>query len=92
MDDEKEIWDVLHRHLDSIFTGDSSTYAETTSDDSRCTSGGHASRQTARFHRFMIDNRWSGAGDNGVILVGETLQRYAATMQPALPSSATPLC
>ena len=33
MDDEQEIWDVLHRHLDSIFAGDSKTYVETTADD-----------------------------------------------------------
>jgi len=65
MDDEKEIWDVLRRHLDSIFTGDSSTYAETTSDDlSLYEWWVTPHRQDGLdFHRFMIDNRWSGAGD-----------------------------
>lgn len=30
---EQEIWDTLHRHLNSIFSGDVKTYEETTSED-----------------------------------------------------------
>ena len=65
MDNEQEIWDALHRHLDSIFAGDSNTYAETTSDDlSLYEWWVTPHRQDGLdFHRFMIDNRWSGAGD-----------------------------
>jgi hypothetical protein len=30
---EQEIWDTLHRHLASIYSGDVKTYEETTGDD-----------------------------------------------------------
>ena len=65
MNDEQEIWDALHRHLDSIFAGDSKTYVETTADDlSLYEWWVTPHRQDGLdFHRFMIDNRWSGAGD-----------------------------
>ena len=33
MEQEKEIWDVLHRHLKSIFDGDAEAYADTTAAD-----------------------------------------------------------
>lgn len=65
MNDEQEIWDVLHRHLDSIFTGDSKTYYETTAEDlSLYEWWVTPHRQDGLdFHKFMIDNRWSGAAD-----------------------------
>ncbi len=79
MDDEKEIWDVLRRHLDSIFTGDSSTYAETTSDDLSLYEWWVTPHRQddLDFHRFMIDNRWSGAGDKWRYdLLEKRCQRY----------------
>ncbi len=33
MNDEQEIWDALHRNLNSIFGRDSKTCAETTAED-----------------------------------------------------------
>ncbi len=81
MDNEQEIWDVLHRHLDSIFAGDSTTYAETTSDDlSLYEWWVTPHRQDGLdFHRFMIDNRWSGAGDKWRYdLLEKRCQRYGS--------------
>ena len=81
MDNEQEIWDALHRHLDSIFAGDSKTYAETTSDDlSLYEWWVTPHRQDGLdFHRFMIDNRWSGAGDKWRYdLLEKRCQRYGS--------------
>lgn len=82
MDDEQEIWDVLHRHLDSIFAGDSRTYAETTAQDlSLYEWWVTPHRQDGLdFHMFMIDNRWSGAGDKWRYdLLEKRCQRYGET-------------
>ncbi len=82
MDDEQEIWDVLHRHLDSIFAGDSKTYAETTAQDlSLYEWWVTPHRQDGLdFHKFMIDNRWSGAGDKWRYdLLEKRCQRYGET-------------
>jgi ketosteroid isomerase-like protein len=82
MDDEQEIWDVLHRHLDSIFAGDSHTYAETTAEDlSLYEWWVTPHRQDGLdLHRFMIDNRWSGAGDKWRYdLLEKRCQRYGDT-------------
>jgi ketosteroid isomerase-like protein len=82
MDDEQEIWDVLHRHLDSIFAGDSKTYAETTAQDlSLYEWWVTPHRQDGLdFHKFMIDNRWSGAGDQWRYdLLEKRCQRYGDT-------------
>ena len=81
MDNEQEIWDALHRHLDSIFAGVSKTYAETTSDDlSLYEWWVTPHRQDGLdFHRFMIDNRWSGAGDKWRYdLLEKRCQRYGS--------------
>ena len=81
MDNEQEIWDALHRHLDSIFAGDSKTYAETTSDDlSLYEWWVTPHRQDGLdFHRFRIDNRWSGAGDKWRYdLLEKRCQRYGS--------------
>ena len=82
MDDEQEIWDVLHRHLDSVFSGDSKTYAETTAQDlSLYEWWVTPHRQDGLdFHMFMIDNRWSGAGDQWRYdLLEKRCQRYGDT-------------
>ena len=82
MDDEQEIWDTLHRHLDSIFAGDSKTYAETTAQDlSLYEWWVTPHRQDGLdFHKFMIDNRWSGAGDKWRYdLLEKRCQRYGDT-------------
>jgi ketosteroid isomerase-like protein len=82
MNDEQEIWDALHRHLDSIFAGDSKTYAETTAEDlSLYEWWVTPHRQDGLdFHKFMIDNRWSGAGDKWRYdLLEKRCQRYGDT-------------
>jgi ketosteroid isomerase-like protein len=82
MNDEQEIWDALHRHLDSIFAGDSKTYAETTADDlSLYEWWVTPHRQDGLdFHKFMIDNRWSGAADKWRYdLLEKRCQRYGDT-------------
>ena len=82
MDGEQEIWGVLQRHLDSIFTGDSKTYAETTAKDlSLYEWWVTPHRQDGLdFHKFMIDNRWSGAGDKWRYdLLEKRCQRYGDT-------------
>ncbi len=82
MDGEQEIWDVLHRHLDSIFAADSKTYAETTAQDlSLYEWWVTPHRQDGLdFHQFMIDNRWSGAGDKWRYdLLEKRCQRYGDT-------------
>jgi ketosteroid isomerase-like protein len=82
MDGEQEIWGVLQRHLDSIFAGDSKTYAETTAKDlSLYEWWVTPHRQDGLdFHKFMIDNRWSGAGDKWRYdLLEKRCQRYGDT-------------
>ncbi len=65
MSEEQAVWDTLERHLKSVFAGDSKTYRETTSPDlSLYEWWVTPHRQDGLdFHEFMIDNRWSGAGD-----------------------------
>ena len=82
MNDEQEIWDALKRHLDSIFAGDSKTYAETTAKDlSLYEWWVTPHRQDGLdFHKFMIDNRWSGVGDKWRYdLLEKRCQRYGDT-------------
>lgn len=82
MDDEQEIWDALHRHLDSIFVGDSKTYAQTTADDlSLYEWWVTPHRQDGLdFHQFMIDNHGSGAGEKWRYdLLEKRCQRYGDT-------------
>lgn len=63
---ENEIWDVVHRHLKSIFTGDNTTYRETTAEDlSLYEWFVTPHRQDGLpFHQFMIENSWAGTGDD----------------------------
>ena len=82
MHDEQDIWDALKRHLDSIFAGDSKTYAETTAQElSLYEWWVTPHRQDGLdFHLFMIDNRWSGAGDKWRYdLIEKRCQRYGDT-------------
>ncbi len=61
---EKEIWDFLHRHLQSIFTRDVAAYRATTSQDlSLYEWFVSPHRQDGLdFHVFMIDHAWAGTG------------------------------
>lgn len=63
MDDEREIWEFVERHLTAIFNGDWETYAATTSEDLSLYEWWvlpHRQDGLA-FHRFMIENRWMGS-------------------------------
>ncbi len=82
MDDEQEVWEALHRHLNSIFAGDSRTYLETTAADlSLYEWWVTPHRQDGLdFHQFMIDNRWSGTGNRWRYdLLEKRCQRYGDT-------------
>ena len=82
MNDEQEIWDALQRHLDSIFAGDSKTYLETTAQDLSLYEWWITPHRQdgLDFHQFMIDNRWSGAGDRWRYdLLEKRCQRYGDT-------------
>ena len=61
-DPSQEIWDFLHRHLNSIFTRDVDTYAATTAADlSLYEWFVTPHRQDGLdFHFFMIDHSWAG--------------------------------
>ena len=78
---EQEIWDTLRRHLDSVFNGDSQTYAETASDDLSLFEWWLAPHRQdgLDFHRFMIEHRWAGAGDYRFDLLEPRLQLYGDT-------------
>jgi hypothetical protein len=63
-DVEKEIWDVLHRHLRSIFTQDVKGYKATSSADLSLYEWyvtPHRQDGLA-FHLFMIEHNWAGEG------------------------------
>ncbi len=81
-DDDREIWDVLHRHLASIFNGDSQTYGETTSAElSLYEWFVSPHRQDGLdFHFFMIEHGWAGEKDAyRYDLLEPRLQRYGDT-------------
>lgn len=60
--EEKEIWETVHRHLESIFTKDVDTYVATTAGDlSLYEWFVTPHRQDGLpFHLFMIENSWTG--------------------------------
>lgn len=62
---EQEMWDFLHRHIQSIFSQDVATYKATTAEDlSLYEWFVTPHRQDGLdFHLFMIDHSW--AGTNG---------------------------
>ena len=65
-DIEQEIWEFLHRHLQSLFTRDAATYRATTSEElSLYEWFVTPHRQDGLdFHFFMIEHGWSGTSDN----------------------------
>ncbi len=76
---EQEIWDFLHRHLNSIFTRDVETYKATTGADlSLYEWFVTPHRQDGLdFHLFMIDHSWAGTGaDFRYDLLEPRLQLY----------------
>ena len=83
MDDrEQEIWAFLHRHLQSIFTRDSETYAATTAADlSLYEWFVTPHRQDGLdFHFFMINHSWAGTDvDFRYDLLEPRLQLYGDT-------------
>ncbi|MCP4427380.1 MAG: protein kinase [Chloroflexi bacterium] len=81
-DIEKEIWDFLHRHLQSIFTQDAATYRATTSEElSLYEWFVTPHRQDGLdFHFFMIEHGWAGVMENfRYDLLEPRLQLYGAT-------------
>ena len=59
---EKEIWDFLDRHLQSIFTKDMATYKATTAEDLSLYEWWITPHRQdgLDFHYFMIENSWAG--------------------------------
>lgn len=83
-DIEKEIWDFLHRHLQSIFNRDVAAYRATTSPDlSLYEWFVSPHRQDGLdFHFFMIGHAWAGTGgDFRYDLLEPRLQVYGATSE-----------
>lgn len=78
-DIEQEIWDFLHRHLQSIFTRDVAAYRATTGEDlSLYEWFVSPHRQDGLdFHFFMIDHTWAGTdGDFRYDLLEPRVQVY----------------
>jgi hypothetical protein len=61
-DTEQELWDFLHKHLNSIFTCDLDTYKATTSNElSLYEWFVTPHRQDGLdFHLFMVEHNWAG--------------------------------
>jgi hypothetical protein len=78
---ENEVWDVLQRHLASIFSGDIIAYEATTGADLSLYEWWVAPHRQdgLDFHRFMIEHRWAGAGDYRFDLLEPRLQLYGDT-------------
>ncbi|MCL5994686.1 MAG: protein kinase [Chloroflexi bacterium] len=88
---EQEIWDTVHRHLKSIFDGNTEIYAETT--------GAELSlyewyvtphRQDGLdFHLYMLQHHWAGAGaDYRYDLLEPRLQVYGNPASAAAEATA----
>ena len=62
MTQEQEIWDFLHRHLQSIFSKDVATYKATTAGDLSLYEWFITPHRQdgLDFHFFMIDHSWAG--------------------------------
>jgi ketosteroid isomerase-like protein len=63
---EQEIWDTIHRHLESIFTRDVEAYKATTAEDLSLYEWFVSPHRMdgLPFHLFMIDHAWAGTGDD----------------------------
>ncbi|MCP4357693.1 MAG: protein kinase [Chloroflexi bacterium] len=61
-DTEKEIWETVHRHIQSIFTRDVETYKATTAEDLSLYEWFITPHRQdgLDFHFFMIENSWAG--------------------------------
>lgn len=61
---EKEIWETLHRHLQSVFSKDVDTYKETTSEDLSLYEWFISPHRQdgLDFHFFMIEHGWADSG------------------------------
>lgn len=60
---EQEIWDTVHRHLESIFKQDVEAYLATTSEDLSLYEWFITPHRQdgLPFHQYMIENNWAGA-------------------------------
>lgn len=79
---EKEIWDFLHRHIQSIFTKDMETYKATTAEELSLYEWFITPHRQdgLDFHFFMIDHSWAGTdGDFRYDLWEPRLQLYGNT-------------
>ncbi len=78
---EEEIWQFLHKHLNSVFAQDVETYKATTSEElSLYEWFVTPHRQDGLdFHFFMIDHAWAGTGDFRYDLLEPRLQLYGDT-------------
>ncbi len=79
---EKEIWDFLHKHLQSVFTKDVDGYKETTAADLSLYEWFITPHRQdgLDFHFFMIDHSWAGTdGDFRYDLWEPRLQLYGET-------------
>jgi hypothetical protein len=79
---EKQVWETLHRHLRSIFEGDTATYEATTAEDLSLYEWFIAPHRQdgLPFHRFMIEHSWAGdATDIRYDLWEKRLQLYGDT-------------
>ena len=59
---EQEIWDFLHRHIQSVFARDEATYRATTSSELSLYEWFITPHRQdgLDFHLFMIENGWAG--------------------------------
>lgn len=78
---EEEIWQFLHKHLNSIFTQDAETYKATTSEELTLYEWFVTPHRQdgLDFHFFMIDHAWAGSGDFRYDLLEPRLQLYGNT-------------
>ncbi|MCC7354700.1 MAG: nuclear transport factor 2 family protein [Anaerolineae bacterium] len=82
--EEREIWDALHRHLRSIFAGDAQTYTATAAEDLSLYEWFIVPHRQdgLPIHLLAIEHGWAGTG-SGVEwrydLLEPRLQRYGDT-------------
>ncbi len=79
---EKEIWDFVHKHLQSVFTKDVDGYKATTAEDLSLYEWFITPHRQdgLDFHFFMIDHSWAGTdGDFRYDLWEPRLQLYEET-------------
>lgn len=78
---KEEIWQFLHKHLNSVFAQDVEAYKATTSEElSLYEWFVTPHRQDGLdFHFFMIDHAWAGTGDFRYDLLEPRLQLYGDT-------------